>query len=134
MKRYFTFICAFLLLTSCGRDKGIDSALLEKADEIAGMPNVNENGEYMGDYAPETEYSAGDLSSVSGICYAYGEPYYAALADGKYFFNLQTSKTKKNEDGSESTGTVTITKSMNLETGESFFLCPDPLCTHPRYS
>lgn len=131
MKKYLVLICALLLLSSCTRDNAIDSALLEKADEIAGMPTVNENGEYMGDYAPETEYSAGDLSSVSGICYAYGKPYYAALADGKYYFNIQTSKTNMNEDGSESTGTVTITKSMNLETGESFFLCPDPLCTHP---
>ena len=133
MKKYHLFICicALFLLSSCTRDKGIDIGLLEKADQMAELPNVNENGEYMGEYTPETDYSSGDLSSVSGICYAYGEPYYAALADGKYFFDIHTSKTKKHDDGSESTGTVTITKSMNLETGESFFLCPDPLCTHP---
>ena len=131
MKKYLLMICALLLLSSCTRDNAIDSALLEKAEEIAGMPIVTEGDEYMGGYAPETEYSAGDISSVSGIYYTAGQNYYAAIADGEYFFDVHASKTNINYDGSESTGTVTITKSMNLETGESFYLCPDPLCTHP---
>lgn len=131
MKKLFAFVCLMLIFSSCTRDKGIDLELLEKADQMAEIPTVNENGEYMGDYAPETEYSAGDLSSVSGIHYTAGQNYYAAIADGEYFFDVHTSKTKIHDDGSESTGTVTITKSMNLETGESFYLCPDPLCTHP---
>jgi len=73
MKKYLVCIFALLLLTSCGRDKGIDAVLLEKADEYFEMPTVPEENEYMGDYAPETAYSAGDLSSVSGIYYASGQ-------------------------------------------------------------
>ena len=86
MKKYLVFIFALLLLTSCGRDHGIDAALLEKADEYSEIPAVPEDDEYMGSYAPETEYSAGDLRAVSGIHYS-GQNLYAALADGKYFFD-----------------------------------------------
>ena len=67
MKKHLIFIFALLLLTSCGRDKGIDIELLEKADKIFEMPAVTEEEGYMGDYAAETAYSAGDLSAVNGI-------------------------------------------------------------------
>lgn len=127
-KRIFVYCFLLLFLSSCTRDQAIDEKLLEKADDIYRIPTVTEADEYMGDYAPEAEYSAGDLSSINGI--HYNSAYSAALADGKYYFDVKTFQTRTNEDGSKNYGTATITRSMNLETGESFYLCPDPLCEH----
>ncbi len=123
------FILTAVLLSSCTRDVSVDEMLLEKADEVYQTATVMQFDEYVGDYAPETEYSLGDISNINGIRYYYG--YYNALKDGKYYFDVNSFQTRTNEDGTQNQGTATITQSMNLETGESFYLCPDPLCMHP---
>ena len=58
MKTTIILILAALMLSSCGRDKGIDSDLLakaEKADEIYAPAAVEDAGDYYyGDWTEET--------------------------------------------------------------------------------
>ena len=59
MKRFLSFLLAALLLfptlSSCGRDKGIDVSLLEKAEKIEAEAKAPEEEEYTGDWLPEAQ-------------------------------------------------------------------------------
>lgn len=130
MKKLFCIIIASLLLTSCTRDKAIDSSLLEKADEMSKVPTAVEADEYMGDFLPETEYRPGDITSTAGIWYS-DHPMAESIGDGMFISQLCTFQSHIYDDHTSS-GTAYMTDVINLETGNDRFLCTDPLCDHNK--
>jgi len=121
MKTTIILIFAALMLSSCGRDRGIDSDLLakaEKADEIYAPSAVEDAGDYYyGDWGEETRYDVPDTSVLDGIVTSYGE--LSGYYDGKYYFSVKKAR--------ESTKMY-----IDLATGESHYVCPDPLCPHTK--
>ena len=114
-------------LCSCGRDSSVDSALLDKAEEVGAGAKTPEENEYMGDWLPETVYSPGDLSDTAGIRY-FLIPMADAAKDGVFFVSTSVFES----DGSGGKGINGLLRVVDLETGEDRALCPDPLCEHVR--
>ena len=119
MKKTIILILAALMLTACGRDKGIDIDLLakaEKADEIYAPAAVDDAGDYYyGDWGEETRYDVPDTSVLDGIVTSSGD--LSGYYDGKYYI-----KVKKARESTEAY--------IDLATGECHYVCPDPLCPH----
>ena len=121
MKTTIILIFVALMLSSCGRDKGIDRDLLakaEKADEIYAPAAVDDAGDYYyGDWGEETRYDVPDTSVLDGIVTSSGD--LSGYYDGKYYFSVKKAR--------ESTKMY-----IDLATGESHYVCPDPLCPHTK--
>lgn len=127
MKKMILPVLTVLLLASCGRDKALDIELLEKAehaDEVYALINdYRPSDEYYGDWGDEGEYDVPDTSEYDGIVtYSNGmNGYY----DGKFYFGV----TKKYQDEHHISGSSTEMY-IDLATGESHYVCTDPLCSH----
>ena len=121
MKRTVLLILAALMLSSCGRDRGIDVDLLEKAekaDEIYAPSAAQDAGDYYyGDWTEETRYDVPDTSKHDGIMTRSGT--ISGYYNGKYYFSVTKAR--------ESTKMY-----IDLATGESHYVCPDPLCAHTQ--
>ena len=137
MKKFLSFLLTALLLfptlSSCGRDKGIDITLLEKAEKIGAEAKAPEEEEYTGDWLPETVYSPGDLGDAAGIRY-FRIPMADAVSDGMFFTRVCEFQTYPHPAGGSGMGITWLPKIVDLETGEDRALCPDPLCEHLEYS
>ena len=134
------FLLALVILLSaavcsCRRDPSVDAALLDKAEQAANKPALPpEAEEYMGDWAPETVYSPGDLSEIAGMRYNRVNDRAAdSAADGVRFVRVQTFQTWPNPEGGGNRGTTYMMRAVDLLTGEDRPLCPDPLCRHVPY-
>ncbi len=125
MKKLACLLLSLLMFAvSCGRDKAVDIALLEKSNDVTALSlkahmNQEEN-EYYGDYADEEGYTPPDLSEWEGIF-----PSTTRISGNRYYFTVK----KKYQDAQHLTG-YGISAYVDLATGEKHYLCNDPLCKH----